>query len=178
MFHCWTTQSKRGKTLKMQRSMKDIENAEPESCWDLEQCRFYEVSVNLAQSWFIFWKLQDHRHGSRGRGCKCWVPCTQSHDKVVMIRWRNFLILILALLWSLGLFNSFKDLRWWQWQVIHVFLDLASLSMFLLWNWINIFIAFCGFVTKEFGWVHSNECNLASTKMGKHHINSLFEHQQ
>ena len=50
------------------------------------------------------------------------------------------------------------------------FLDLASLSMFLLWNWINIFIAFCGFVTKEFGWVHSNECNLASTKMGKHHI--------
>ena len=135
-----------------------------ESWWDLEQCRFYEVSVNLSQSCFIFWKLQDHRHGSRGRGCKCWVPCTQSHDKVA------YLLILILVLWSLGLFNSFKDLRLWQWQVIHVFLDLASLSMFLLWNWINIFIAFCGFVTKEFGWVHSNECNLASTKMGKHHI--------
>ena len=157
--------SKRGKTLKMQRSMKDIENAEPKSHGrDPEQYRFYDASANLLQFWSIFWKLQDHRHGSRGRGCKCWVPCTQSHDKVA------YLLILILVLWSLGLFNSFKDLRLWQWQVIHVFLDLASLSMFLLWNWINIFIAFCGFVTKEFGWVHSNECNLASTKMGKHHI--------
>ena len=150
----------------MQRSMKDIENAEPKSHGrDPEQYRFYEASVNLSQSCFIFWKLQDHRHGSRGRGCKCWVPCTQSHDKVACLSDIDSGPSV-----KFGLVQQFKRFTVVAMASYSCFLDLASLSMFSLWNWINIFIAFCGFVTKEFGWVHSNECNLASTKMGKHHI--------
>ena len=160
--------SKRGKTLKMQRSMKDIVNAEPKSHGrDPEQYRFYEAFVKISQFWSIFWKLQDHRHGSRGRGCKCWVPCTQSHDKVAYLSDIDSVPSV-----KFGLVQQFQ-----RFTVV----AMASYSCFfgpckfvnvfvVLWNWINIFIAFCGFVTKEFGWVHSNECNLASTKMGKHHI--------
>ena len=146
--------------------MKDIENAEPKSLGGIlsnaDFMKYLWISRNLDSS------FENCRITAMGQGAGAASVEYLVHSP--MIRWRIFLILILALLWSLGLFNSFKDLRLWQWQVIHVFLDLASLSMFLLWNWINIFIAFCGFVTKEFGWVHSNECNLASTKMGKHHI--------
>ena len=113
MFHC----------LKMQRSIKDIE---PKGLGGIlsnaDFMKYLWISHNLESS------FENCRITAMGQGAGAASVEYLVHSP--MIRWRIFLILILSLLWSLGLFNSFKDLRWWQWQVIHVFWTLQFYQCF------------------------------------------------